>query len=54
MRGLPVRAMVVRVAFDDVQPNRAVIVHGREDRFPKGDDVEAMDLGSLLAELRML
>ena len=53
-RGLATINRALRVAFDDVQPNRAVIVHGREDRFPKGDEVEAMDLGSLLAELRML
>ena len=53
-RGLATINRALRVAFDDVQPNRAVIVHGREDRFPKGDEFEAMDLGSLLAELRML
>ena len=53
-RGLATINRALRVAFDDVQPNRAVIVHGREDRFPKGDEVEAMDVGSLLAELRML
>ena len=53
-RGLATINRALRVAFDDVQPNRAVIVHGREERFPKGDEVEAMDLGSLLAELRML
>ena len=53
-RGLATINRALRVAFDDVQPSRAVIVHGREDRFPKGNEVEAMDLGSLLAELRML
>ena len=51
-RGLATVNRALRVAFDDVQPDRAVIVHGREGRFPKGDDVEAMDLAQLLADLK--
>ncbi len=49
-RGLATINRALRVAFDDVQPDRAVIVHGRDGRFPKGD-VEAMDLANLLADL---
>ena len=51
-RGLATINRALRVALDDVQPDRAVIVHGRDGRFPKGDEVEAMDLANLLAELR--
>ena len=51
-RGLATVNRALRVAFDDVQPDRAVIVHGREGRFPKGNEVEAMDLAHLLADLR--
>ena len=51
-RGLATINRALRVALDDVQPDRAVIVHGRDGRFPKGDEVEAMDLANLLADLR--
>lgn len=51
-RGLATINRALRVAFDDLRPDRAVIIHGRDGRFPKGDGVEAMDLTSLLAELR--
>ena len=51
-RSLATVNRALRVALDDVQPDRAVIVHGREGRFPKGDGIEAMDLGQLLADLK--
>ena len=51
-RGLATVNRALRVAFDDVQPERALIVHGRQGRFPKGDDVEAMGLAQLLADLK--
>ena len=51
-RGLATINRALRVAFADVQPDRAVIVRGRGGRFPKGDGVEAMDLAHLLADLR--
>ena len=44
----------LRVAFDDLQPDRAIVVHGREGRFPKGGGVEAMDLSALIDDLRAL
>ncbi len=40
-----------RVALDDVRPDRAFIVHGGEDRYPKGDGVEAVGLRELANEL---
>lgn len=53
-RGLATMDRALRVAFDDIEPDRAIVVHGREGRFPKGGGVEAMDLGSLLDDLRAL
>lgn len=53
-RGLATMDRALRVAFDDLQPDRAIIVHGREGTFPKGGGVEAMDLGALLGDLRAL
>ena len=44
----------LRVAFDDVEPDRAIVVHTREGTFPKGGGVEAMDLDTLLDDLRAL
>ena len=44
----------LRVAFDDLQPDRAIVVHGREGGFPKGGGVEAMDLSALIDDLRAL
>jgi len=41
-------------AFDDIQPDRAIVVHGRDGRFSKGGGVEAMDENALLADLRAL
>ena len=51
-RGLATMDRALRVAFDDIRPDRAIIVNGREGRFPKGGDVEAMDLATLLKDLR--
>lgn len=53
-RGLATMDRALRVAFDDVQPDRAIVVHGRDGRFPKGGAVEAMDLAALLDDLRAL
>ena len=53
-RGLATMDRALRVAFDDLQPDRAIVVHGREGRFPKGGGVEAMDFGALLDDLRAL
>ena len=53
-RGLATMDRALRVAFDDLQPDRAIVVHGREGTFPKGGGVEAMDLGALLGDLRAL
>ena len=51
-RGLATMDRALRVAFDDVRPDRAIVVHGRDGRFPKGGGVEAMDLAALLDDLR--
>ena len=53
-RGLATTDRALHTAFDDVKPDRAIIVHGREDRFPKGAGVEAMGLSALLSELAAL
>lgn len=53
-RGLATMERALRVAFDDVAPDRAIIVHGREDSFPKGGGVEAMGLRAFLDELQGL
>ena len=51
-RGLaPAVSRGFRVALDDVQPDRAFIVHGGEERYPKGSGVEAIGLGELANEL---
>ena len=51
-RGLaPAVSRGVRVAIEDMQPHRAFIVHGGEDRYPKGDGVEAVGLRELANEL---
>ena len=51
-RGLaPAVSRGFRVAIDDVQPDRAFIVHGGEDRYPKGSGVEAIGLRELANEL---
>ena len=43
-----------RQAQQDLKPTRSFVVHGGEDRYPKGDDVEAIGLAELMAELREL
>ena len=53
-RGLATMHRALRVAIDDIGPDRAIVLHGREGRFPKGGGVEAMDLQSLLDDLRAL
>ena len=40
-----------RVAVEDIRPNRAFVVHGGEDRYPKGGGIEAIGLRALAAEL---
>ena len=40
-----------RVALDDVKPDRAFLVHGGDDRYSKGDGVEAIGLRALAEEL---
>ena len=40
-----------RVALDDVNPDRAFLVHGGDDRYPKGGGVEAIGLKELAEEL---
>lgn len=39
------------VALDDVQPHRAFLVHGGEDRYPTTSGVEAIGVGALADEL---
>ena len=50
-RGLATTDRALHTAFEDVKPDRASIVHGREDRFPKGAGIEAMGLTALLSDL---
>ena len=38
-------------ALEDVQPHRAFIVYGGEERYAKGDNIEAIALGGLAREL---
>ena len=40
-----------RVALGDVKPDRAFLVHGGDDRYPKGGGVEAIGLRALAEEL---
>ncbi len=40
-----------RVALDDVKPDRAFLVHGGDERYPKGAGVEAIGLRALAEEL---
>ena len=39
-----------RAAFDDVRPDKAFLVHGGSDRYPKGGGVEAVGLMALARE----
>ena len=50
-RGLATVDRALHTAFDDIQPDRAIILHGREGRFPKGGGIEAMNLRTLAEEL---
>ena len=51
-RGLaPAVGKGFRVALDDVKPDRAFVVHGGDERYPKGDGVEAIGLKELADEL---
>lgn len=43
-----------RQAQQDLKPTRSFVVHGGEDRYPKGDDVEAIGLAELMVELKGL
>ena len=40
-----------RQARADIQPNRSFIVHGGDDRYSKGDGIEAIGLTELLSEI---
>lgn len=42
------------VALDDLQPTKAFVVHGGQDRFPKRDGVEAIGLVDMARELAAL
>ena len=44
----------LRQALDDVQPERAFMVYGGKDRYPKADKVEAISLYDLAVELAAL
>lgn len=43
-----------RIAIEDLQPTRALVVYSGEDRYPKGDGIEALSLPALAAELAAL
>ena len=43
-----------RSALEDVGPDRAFVVHGGEDRYPKGGSVEAIGLREMARELTRL
>jgi len=43
-----------RQALDDIQPERAFIVYGGKDRYPKAENVEAISLHDLAADLAAL
>ena len=54
-RGLAPRvSRGLRVALEDVGPDRAFLVHGGDDRYPKGGGVEAIGLREMAAELTRL
>ena len=51
-RGLaPAVGRGFRAALADVNPERAFLVHGGEDRYPKGEGVEAIGLRAMAEEL---
>ena len=41
----------LRVALDDLRPDKAFLVYSGEERYPKGDDVEAISLSALVEGL---
>lgn len=43
-----------RIAIEDLQPNKAFLVYSGQDRYPKGDGIEAIGLRELAAELAAL
>lgn len=43
-----------RIALEDVPMDRAFLVHGGDDRFPKGGGVEAIGLREMAEELAAL
>lgn len=53
-RGLATMDGNLRTAFEDVEPDRAIILHRHEERVPKGAGVEAMSLRMLAEELAAL
>ncbi len=53
-RGLATVDRGLRTAFEDVKPDRAIILHGRDGRFPKGGGIEAMSLRMVAEELAAL
>lgn len=40
-----------RIALDDVKPDRALLVHGGDERYPKGGGIEAIGVRALAEEL---
>jgi len=44
-------ARSLRVALDDVRPDRAFVVYGGDERYPLPGDVEALGLGGMVEEL---
>ena len=42
------------IALEDIQPNKTFIVYGGEDRYPKGVNIEAINLRDLAIELKTL
>lgn len=40
-----------RVALDDLRPDRAFLVYSGEERYPKGEGIEAISLRALVQEL---
>ncbi|MEO0429866.1 MAG: ATP-binding protein [Pseudomonadota bacterium] len=41
-----------RHAREDIEPRKSFIVHANDDRYPKGDGIEALGVSELIAELR--
>ena len=43
-----------RQALSDIEPDRSFIVYGGQERYPKDENVEAISLHDLAAELAAL